>query len=127
MKKIFILLGTLFFVACNDPVVCTIEQTTNSGIAAELQTLAGCSNTAAITSQLQTWEAPLNLCPASGALKSGAATDICLALIPIVEQAGSGEKYLSAWGCNLTQASSLTALLTKACGLLAPQVSITKK
>lgn len=120
MKKLFVLIGALLVVACNDPVVCSLEQTANASIAAQLESLASCSNTSAITAQLQAWEAPLNLCPTDGKAKLDTNSAICDALLPIVETLANNEKYLTNWGCDLTKAGTLNALLTKACAALSP-------
>lgn len=118
--KILSLLLIVALVGCTQAqvVTCPLEQTADGAIASELNTLAACSNSTAIVSQLEAWEVPLKLCPASG-LTAGIPTDLCVALIPIIESAGNDVKYLQAWGCDLTKASSVTALLTQACGLLA--------
>lgn len=121
MIKLLIALTAMLFVGCStSQLLCPLETTANASLATELNTLGGCSNTSAITAQLQAWESPLNLCPASDKAKSGLISDVCDGLIPIVEAAANNEKYLSAWGCDLTKVSSLTALLTQACGALSP-------
>lgn len=114
---------SMFAVIGCSTATCTVESSFNTSIATELNTLASCTNTSAIEAQLTTWEAPLNLCPSGlkalfGGKQKGIVSDICVSLIPIVEQEANSEKYLSAWGCDLTKATSLTQLLTQACGLI---------
>lgn len=118
MKR-FLLLTALVLAGCAtvQPVTCGVESDFNSAVVPQIETIGGCTNTAAITASLQSWEAPLNLCPTSGAAQ-GALSDVCVALIPIIEQAGNQIPILQSWGCDLTKASSVTSLFNEACNLI---------
>ena len=121
--KFLALMPIMFMFGCTttQTVTCPLEQSFNVSIATELNTLAACSNSTAIETQLSTWEVPLKLCPASSK-PQGIVSDICVSLIPLVESAANNVNYLSQWGCDLTKASSVTALLTQACNLIPAQI-----
>lgn len=125
MKKIILALSMLAATACSTTtVVCTVEGDLNSGIAAQLVTLAACKNPAGIVADLQGVEKDLNLCPSSDKEK-GLIQDACALLLPAIVNLANSNHILQDGQCDLSK-GTIDSLLTTACGALPSSVKKVK-
>ena len=129
MTKFLMLLGFMLTACSTTTVVCTVESDLNSGIAAQMVTLAACKNPAGIVTDLQGIEASLKLCPASSDKEKGIIQDACALLLPAVVNLANSNHILQDGQCDLSK-GTLDSLLTTACQALpasVKKVKVTKK
>lgn len=127
--KFLTLIAMFFVMSCStvQPVVCTVEQSAASAIAAGIGTALSCTNLPQIQSDLLGALGKVNLCSmASSAkmmkhhLKGPVGNVVC----PIAVEAAIGlgaSKVPASWGCSAnTSMSGLSAVLITACEQVVP-------